>query len=59
MNCKNKECQMELCEFADDDEFYEVCATGEPRYAGYCADCFDDLQGGDLEDQLEGVLANA
>ncbi len=53
MNCKNNDCQMELCEFADDDEFYEIYASGKPRYSGYCADCYDDLRSSDLEDQLE------
>lgn len=59
MNCKNKECQVELCEFADDDEFYEVRANGKPRYFGYCADCYDDLRSGELESQMEAVLAHA
>ena len=59
MKCINKACEMELTEFADDDEFYEVCANGKPRYFGYCADCYDDLRSSDLEAQLEGVLANA
>lgn len=59
MNCKNKECSVELCEFADDDEFYEIRANGQPRYFGYCADCYDDLRSGDLEDQLERMFANA
>ena len=53
MNCKNNDCQMELCELADDDEFYEIYASGKPRYSGYCADCYDDLRSSDLEDQLE------
>ena len=56
MNCKNSECQNELCEFADDDEFYEVRGDGQPRYSGYCADRYDDMRSGDLEDQAERML---
>ena len=48
MNCKNEECQTELSEFADDSEFYEVCA-----------DCYDNLRSGNLETQLERTLTNA
>jgi hypothetical protein len=53
MNCKNKECQVELAG-ADDGELAEV-----GRYDGYCADCYSDVCSGDLEDQLERMFADA
>lgn len=59
MNCKNCQCRIELCEFTDDDEFYEVCADGTPRYYGYCADCYDNLRSGDLEEQAERIISDA
>lgn len=57
MNCKNESCQVELIEFTDDGEFFEVRANCEPRYAGYCEECYSDLRSGDLETQLEELCS--
>ena len=41
MNCR--ECDTELNE-------------ADGQFGGFCADCFADLQGGDLEEQLDYLL---
>lgn len=48
MNCR--ECETELID--DDPAFNEA----DGQFGGFCADCFADLQGGDLDEQLDYLL---
>lgn len=35
----------------NDPEFEEW-----PRYGGYCADCFDEIHGSELEDEIDDLI---